>query len=232
MSATPLREEETDPACVRRFLYIYGDPEKRAPSSPCFSSSSSSSSSFSPVYRTLREDPLSRIVAGIPGAVARYAQLNFRRKGDRGLLTRRRQLVEEAAAAATTAFTSPTPINPPTFLPFLALSLLTLATRRDDGETFFALSSLLSLLGSSSSRPLLPSTLDPPALLASLRGQARSNPDVTAPLSVSLGRPHGQCSLFLYIHAFHRVGLAPHTFPLVARRGYPGERLPVGTTVR
>lgn len=112
MSATPLREEETDPACVRRFLYIYGDPEKRAPSSPCFSSSS-----FSPVYRTLREDPLSRIVAGIPGAVARYAQLNFRREDDRELLTRRRQLVEEAAAAATTAFTSPTPINPPTFFP-------------------------------------------------------------------------------------------------------------------
>lgn len=105
------------------------------------------------------------------------------------------------------------------------------ATRRGNGETFFALSSLLPSSGrvppAPSCRPS--STLPPFSALASLRGQARSNPDVTAPLSVSLGRPHGQCSLFLYIHAFHRVGLAPHTFPLVARRGYPDERLPVET---
>lgn len=67
--------------------------------------------------------------------------------------------------------------------------------------------------------------LSPLALfdLASLRRPTASNPDVTAPLSVSLEQPHGQCSLFLYMRAFHRaLGSRPaYTFPFggARRRG-------------
>lgn len=59
--------------------------------------------------------------------------------------------------------------------------------------------------------------------LASLRGFTADNSDVTAPLSVSLEQPHGQCSLFLYIRAFHRaLGSRP------AYTRFPSMRAPAG----
>lgn len=53
-----------------------------------------------------------------------------------------------------------------------------------------------------------------------------SNPDVTAPLSVSLEHPHGQCSLLLYIRAFHRVGVSPRVYTFLLRWRAPGRGVP------
>jgi len=79
-----------------------------------------------------------------------------------------------------------------------------------------SISFALSLSLSSSPSPLPPPLLSFPPSVPLARSHpprprlssrlTASNPDVTAPFAVSLEHAYGQCSLFVYIRAFHRVG--------------------------